>query len=136
MIYDFNFGKTLRKSVDSVVVPADPDSHKSCAFQEVRSYITAASHLGWDLEQGQLFPVIGPEGCREQLPIKPKTMKENLVGHLKHAGLPTHYTMHSFRVGGSVSESLAGTAVDGRMKLGGWPTSRMAENCIRATTSE
>jgi len=46
-----------------------------------------------------------------------------LVAHLGRANLPTHYffSMHSFRVvGGSVSESLAGTAaVDEVMKIGG-----------------
>ena len=44
-------------------------------------------------------------------------------------------SMHSFRVGGSVSESLAGNAVDEIMKLGGWRSERVATNYIGATTS-
>ena len=38
-------------------------------------------------------------------------------------------------MGGSVSESLAGTAVDETMKLGGWRSERVATNYIGATTS-
>ena len=67
--------------------------------------------------------------------MKPTKMRENLVAHLGHANLPTHFSMHSFRVGGSVSESLAGTAVDEIMKLGGWRSERVATNYIGATTS-
>ena len=44
--------------------------------------------------------------------------------------------MHSLRVGGSLSEPLAGTAVDEIMKLGGWRTERVATAYIGATTSE
>lgn len=35
-----------------------------------------------------------------------------LQSQLLEAGLPVHLTIHSFRVGGSLSESLAGTTVD------------------------
>lgn len=135
MIYNFNFGKTLRKSVDSIVVRADPDNHRICAFRGVRAYLTAASHLGWDLEQGHLFPDVGPGGSRLSTPVKPSKMAKDLTAHLEQASLPTHYSMHSFRVGGSLSESLAGTAVDEIMKIGGWQTERMAEHYIGATTS-
>ena len=34
--------------------------------------------------------------------------------------------MHSFRVGGPISRSLAGTAVNETMKLGGWKTEVVA----------
>ena len=135
MIYNFQFGKTLRKSVDSVVVLADRDNHRLCAFRGVRAYLSAATSLGWDLEQGHLFPEIGQDGERLPHPVKPTKMRENLVAHLGHANLPTHFSMHSFRVGGSVSESLAGTAVDEIMKLGGWRSERVATNYIGATSS-
>lgn len=36
MIYNFQFGKTLRKSTDSVVVLADPHNYSTCAFRSVR----------------------------------------------------------------------------------------------------
>ena len=46
--------------------------------------------------------------------------------------LPAHFTMHSFRVGGSL-----GTPVDKIMQLGGrWKTEAMARHYIGATTSE
>eukprot|EP00752_Nemacystus_decipiens_P007886 g7046.t1 len=136
MIYNFQFGKTLRKSVDSVVVLADRANHRICAFRGVRAYMSAASSLGWDLEQGHLFPEIGPNGERLAHPVKPAKMKENLVAHLGRANLPKHFSMHSFRVGGSVSESLAGTAVDEIMKLGGWRSERVAAEYIGTTTSD
>ena len=40
-----------------------------------------------------------------------------------------------FTAGGSLSESLAGTAVDEIMKIGGWKTERVARCNIRPTTS-
>ena len=43
--------------------------------------------------------------------------------------------MHSFRVGGSLCKSLAGTAGDEIMKTGGWKTQRVAGHYIGATTS-
>ena len=43
--------------------------------------------------------------------------------------------MHSLRVGGSLCKSLAGTAVDEIMKIGGWKTESVAKNYIGATSS-
>ena len=48
--------------------------------------------------------------------------------------MPDHFTMHSFRVGGSLSKSFAGTAVD-EMKIGGWKTARVSRYYIGAITS-
>ena len=62
-------------------------------------------------------------------------MTAALQGHLRMAGLPDHFTMHSFRVGGSVTKSLAGTAVDEIMKIGGWKTESIAKYYIESTTS-
>ena len=44
--------------------------------------------------------------------------------------------MHSFRVGGSLSKSLAGTVVDEIMKIGGWKTESVAKYHIGATSSD
>ena len=62
-------------------------------------------------------------------------MKAGLQMHLCAAGLPDHYCMHSFRVGGSLSKSLEGTEVDEIMKIGGWKTEQPARYHIGATTS-
>ena len=54
----------------------------------------------------------------------------------KHSDVrPDHFTMHSLRVSGSLSKSLAGTAVDVITKIGGWKTERIARYYIGATTS-
>ena len=43
--------------------------------------------------------------------------------------------MQSFRVGGSLSKSLAGTAVDEIMQIGGWKTESVAKYYIGATST-
>ena len=62
-------------------------------------------------------------------------MTATLQGHLRMAGLPDQFTTHYFRVGGSVTKSLAGTAVDEIMKIGGWKTESIAKDYIGSTTS-
>ena len=62
-------------------------------------------------------------------------MKAGLQMHLCAAGLPDHYCMHSFRVGGSLSKSLEGTEVDEIMKIGGWKTEQVARYYVGAPTS-
>ena len=62
-------------------------------------------------------------------------MTTALLGHLRTAGLPGHFTMHAFRVEGSLSKSLPGTAVDEIVKIGGWKTESVAKYYIGAITS-
>ena len=136
LIVNFQFGKTLRVSAkEAVVVMADVDSPTTCAFRAVTKYIDAAYRVGWDLAGGHMFPQVSPDGERGQRPMTPKQMTAALQAHFRSAGLEDHYTMHSFRVGGSLSRSLAGTAVDEIMKLGGWKTEEMASHYIGPTTS-
>jgi len=135
LIFNFQFGKTLRASSEAVVVLADRDCPAICAFRAVKAYISAAQRIGWDLTAGHLFPVITTEGGRGSRPLSGARMTASLQGHLREAGLPSHFTMHSFRVGGSLSRSLAGTAVDEIMKIGGWKTESIAKYYIGATSS-
>ena len=62
-------------------------------------------------------------------------MTAALQAHLRAGGLPDHFTMHSFRVGGSLSKSLAGTAIDEIMKIGRWKTERVTRYYIGPTAS-
>ena len=62
-------------------------------------------------------------------------MTANLQSYLRMEDLSNHFTMHSLRVGGSLSKSLAGTAVDEIMKIGGWKIESVAKYCIGATSS-
>ena len=63
-------------------------------------------------------------------------MTAALQAHVRAGGLPDHFTMHSLRVGGSLSKSLAGTAVDEIMKIGGWKKAEhVARYYIGQTTS-
>ena len=94
--------------------------------------------VGWDLSVGYLFPFVetgSPDGVRGELPLTAPQMTTSLQSHLKAAGLPQYFTMHSFRVGGSFSKSLGGTPVDEIMHLGGWKTEAMVKHYIGPTTS-
>ena len=122
LIFNFQFGKTLRRSAEAVVVLVDKESPQPCAFRGVTEYISAVCSIGWDLAKGHLFPLVLADGSRGPVPMSAQRMTAALQGHLRMAGLPDHFTMHSFRVGGSVTKSLAGTAVDEIMKIGGWKT--------------
>ena len=135
LIFNFLFGKTLRRSTEAVVVLADKECPQVCAFRAVTEYISAAKSIGWDLTKGYLFPVVLADGGRGPVALSAPRMTAALQGHLRAAGMPDHFTMHSFRVGGSVSKSLAGTAVDEIMKIGGWKTERIAKYYIGSTSS-
>eukprot|EP00752_Nemacystus_decipiens_P005329 g4833.t1 len=106
-IFNFLFGKTLRASSEAVVVLAtgDPDT---CPVRGVSEYISAAQAIGWDLSSGYLFSTPKQDGTRGTSRLLAKDMTKALQSHLQEAGLPTLFTMHSFRVGGSLSRSMAG----------------------------
>ena len=78
--------------------------------------------------------MVSGEGKRGQPLLLAHQMTAVLQQHLRVAGVPDHYTMHSFRVGGSVNQSLAGP-IDAMMDMGGWKTRTMAKHCIGATCS-
>lgn len=50
-----------------------------------------------------------------------------LQGHLRAEELPEPLSMHYFRVGGSLREFLAGTAVEEVLDIGGWKTDSVAK---------
>ena len=99
----------------------------------VTEYIAAALAIGWDLTAGYLFSMVDEDGERGTVPLTAPRMTAALQVHLRAAGIPGQLTMHSFRVEGSVSRSLEGTAVDEIMKIGGWKTERVARYHIGAT---
>ena len=134
LIFNFQFGKTLRASSESVVVLAYQDCPAICAFRAVTDYIAAVQLIGWDLTAGHLFPSVSAEGGRGSLSLSAARMATALQDHLRAAELPSPFTMHSIRVGGSLSNSLAGTAVDEIMKFGGWKTESVAKYYIGATS--
>lgn len=135
LIFNFHFGKTLRESAEAVVVRPDSQCPAVCALRGVTAYISAAERLGWDLTTGHFFPVVAADGRRDIVPLTAVQMTTSLQAHLRAAGLPAHFTMHSFRVGGSLTQSLGGTAVDEIMKIAGWKTQSVAERYIGPTTS-
>ena len=135
LVFNFPFRKTLRKLVEAVVVLADAENPQTCASLGVTEYISAALAIGWDLTASCLFLVVECNGEGGSMTITAACMTAALQAHLRAGGLPDHFTMHSFRVGGSLSESLAGTAVDEITKIGGEKTERVARYYIGPTTS-
>ena len=119
LILNFQFGKTLRRSAGAAVVLTNRECPQVCVFRGVTGYFSAAQSIGWDLTEGHLFPVVPTDGGRGPVPVTAQRMTAALQGHLRAAEMPDHFTMHSFRVGGSMSNSLAGTVVDEIMKMGG-----------------
>ena len=69
------------------------------------------------------------------LPLSAARMTITLQGHLRAAELPSHCMMRFFHVGGLFGKSVAATAVDAIIKLGGWKTELMANHCIGVTPS-
>ena len=134
LIFNFQFGKTRRASSEAMVVLADRDCPAVCTFRAMTAYISAAQRMGWDLTAGHLFPVVTAGGDRGNLPLPAARVTTALQAHLRAAGLPSHFTMHSFCVGGSLSKSLAGTTVDEIMQISGWKTESVAKYYIGATS--
>ena len=64
-----------------------------------------------------MFSVEKPNGGRGTVALSTLLMTAALPMHLRAAGLPDNYGMHSFRVGGLLSKSLAGTGVDDMKKM-------------------
>ena len=99
------------------------------------AYISAAQRIEWDLYVGHIFHVATTEGVRRSRPLSEDRITASLQVHLQEGGLPDHFTMHSFRVGGSLTRSLAGTAVDEIAKIGGWKTEARSTYYIGAGSS-
>ena len=92
LIFNFQFGKTLRASSEAVVVLADRDCPHKCACRAVTAYISAAQRIGWDLPAEHVFPVVAAEGGRGSRPLSAARMTASLQLHLREAGLPNHFT--------------------------------------------
>ena len=63
LIFNFQFGKTLRVSSDAVVVLADWDCPAIWAIRAVITYISAAQWIGWDLTAGPSSPLLRLKGA-------------------------------------------------------------------------
>ena len=72
LIFNFEFGKSLRASSEAVVVLPDRDCPAICAFRAVMAYISASQRIGWDLTAGHLFPIARAEGGRGRLSLSPR----------------------------------------------------------------
>ena len=116
------------------MVLADGECPQICAVRGVTEYIAAALSIGWDLTAGYLFPMVDENGGRGTVPLTAPRMTAALQAHLRAAGIPRPFTMHSFRVEVSVGRPLGGTAIHEIMKLGGWKTERVVRYYIGATT--
>ena len=117
LVFKFHFRNTLRK------------------FRGVTKYIAAALAIGWNLPAGYLFLMVEQNGERRITALTAARITAALQAHLRARGVPDHFTMQAFGVGGSLSKSLSDTAVDEIMKIGGWETERVTRYYIGVTTS-
>ena len=133
MIFNVQFDKTLRASSEAVVGLADRDCPAICAFRTVTRCITIAQRIGWNLTTGHLFPVVTAARGRGRLPLSAARMTANLKGICGWQSCRA--TLRCTPLGGSLSKSLAGTAVDEITKIGWWKTESVARYYIGATSS-
>ena len=134
-IFNFLFGKTLRASSEAVVVLAF-DDRDICAVRGVAEYIQAAQDIGWDLSTGYLFSEPEQDGSRGTPRLLAKDMTAALKSHLQAANLPVVFSMHSFRVGGSLSRAMAGETIEQIMKVGGWKTESIARYYVEPSSKK
>ena len=84
-------------------------------------YISAAQRAGWDLPTGRLIPVATTEGDRGCLSLhNPDDGEPAKLSADGRPAEPLHDALLSS--GRPASKSLAGTAVDEIMQIGGWRT--------------
>lgn len=133
-VFNFLFGKTLRASRDAVVVLAAEDKDV-CAVRAVSEYIRAAEDIGWYLSSGHLFSDPAPDGRQGSSKLTPRNMTSALQSHLREAGLPDGFTMHSFGVGGSLSRPLAGDTIESIMQVGGWKTESVSRYYVEPSSA-
>ena len=131
---NFQFGKTLRTSKDARVVLADPEQAETCSVRTggvLRISRRLSAKGGISLLE-HLFPVVAVDSQRSNEPVTAPKMKDALQQHLRAAGfVPDHFTVHSFRVGGSLRHILwLEPRVDEIMKIGGWKTHKMTAHYI------
>ena len=103
LIFNFQFGKTLRASSEAVVPLADRDCAPFSMFRAVTAYISAA-HRMCEPYCRHRFPVVTTKVGRGLLPLSVPRVTGALQGHLRVAGLPSDFTMHCSRLGGSLSK--------------------------------
>ena len=137
-VVNFHFGKTFRSSSHTFVVRPDRECPHICPVRAMGEYSGAAAAIGWDLAQGYLFPPVNEDGSSGTGTLKAAHMTASLQAYLRRAEVPppdatTLYTMHSFRVGGAVSRSLAGTTVADIMSLVRWKCAGVGQTYIGAT---
>ena len=131
-IWEGMFWMTLTQAV---VVLADAEIRRLARFVASQSASQRPLRSG-GINRGLLVPHCGTKNGERGIPaITVPRMTAALQAHLRAGGMPDHFTMHSFRLGESLSKSFAGTAVDEIMKIGGWKTERVAWYYIGATTS-
>ena len=139
MIFNFHFGKTLRSSSHAVVVRRDRQCPELCPVRAMQEYFIVTKSVGWNMREGYLFPEVNADASRGSVQWPAARMTATLQAHIRAGRLQDaggQYTMHSFRVGGAVSQSLAGTAVEALMDFVGWKTKGVAKRYVGSTTQE
>ena len=103
LIFNSQFGKTLRASSDAVVPLADRDCPPFSILRAVTEYISAPQRM-CEPYCRHWFPVVTTKVGRGLPPLSAPRMTGALQGHLRVAGLPSDFTMHCFRLAVSLSK--------------------------------
>ena len=137
LIFNFHFGKTLRASSLAVVARRDRACHELCPVRAVQEFALVVGSMRWPPRAGYMFPMVEADGSKSSSPWSPDKMSAALQSNMSRAGLAEgrNYSMHSFRVGGAVSQTLAGTAIDALMDFVGWKSRGVAQRYVGARMS-
>lgn len=122
----------MRESSLAVVVKRDRSCHELCAVRAVQEFALVAKSVGWKPREGYLFPQVEPTGLAVECP---RHVAHPPASHVHGGSSRGAQLLHSFRVGGAVSQTLAGTAFDALMEMVGWKTRRIAQRYVGPQSS-
>lgn len=125
-------GRCCAKSSLAVVVRRHRDCNALCPVRAVQEFALVPDSVGWAPREGYLVPQVGSDGSKGRSPWLAQDMSTTLRKFMSKAGLAEgrDYSMHSFRVGGAVSQTLACTAIDALMNSVGWKTRGIAQRYV------
>lgn len=137
LMFNFQWGKTQRDGADHIItVPYDEKDISICPVRAVEQWISIATHVGWDMTSGYVFPEISQKDntripIREKKGVTAQSMTLELKKHAQRAGERQDFTLHSFRSGGAITRALAGDSLETIMQKAYWKNPKTAWRYMR-----
>jgi hypothetical protein len=117
LVFNFTWGKTLRKGKHVYGIMCEKTKSKWCACCMINQYVEKAKMLGWTFESGYLFPRMDGEGNKMPGRWTVPQLCAKLKSYLKKYFLYEGETTQSFRSGGLVDQLLQGKSLEEAMYI-------------------